>query len=147
MKFQEVSHFYLGCKVVIDGKISTMDEVNGEHITSYESVRAYPKFREFTPALHDVKSLSRDEILELIYSHPVHGKGEVEYLGKYGSSICYRVTFQGPERKYQKMFRTSCYGETPEQFKFLISKKVDVFGLIASREAVKLTKKMMQHES
>lgn len=94
MKFQEVAHHYLGCKVIIDGKLCSMDEINRQHITAYDSVRAYPKFGYFTPALRDVKSLSKDEILDLIYSHPVHGKGEVEYLGKYGSSICYRVTLR-----------------------------------------------------
>lgn len=139
MKFKEIAHLYLGCKVFIEGGIiGTLNQVdtNKLDITCYDTVFAYPKFEQVTPILRHIKSITKDEILELICHHPKHGPNEVEYLGKFGTSLCYRVTFQGPERKYQKMYQTSHFGETPQQFNYLISKGFDVFGLIEAGEAI-----------
>lgn len=142
MKFRDVAHLYIGCLCEVSAQ-------GGEHIEPLIGVKhgtpliggididvfAYPNFK---PILVSRDGLTYEQSIHCVKLNPKYKNAvEIEFLGEADLDRWgLRLTFQGPIRKYQKLVTAPWRGETPEQFAYLLSQRVDLFNLIDDREVL-----------
>ena len=111
IKFKDVAHLYLGCKIETEEGIGTLDEISTEKsddttITSYDLVNAYLKYDEFKPILRPLSDMHEDEAKEAF------------------------VAYHDEDNHHEG---------SAKKTRYLLSRRFDLFGLIENGEAITLT--------
>ncbi len=153
-EIKDYLHLYIGCEVKLSNwfldntaqKILTGCETCGvspeARLTFYSPT--YKECEDNTPAsksetyslpMKDVKPILRpihdmteQEACEFVMAHPFYGKHQTMHWEHYRRAVHFKVIYNGQSRKWCKQIPER--GETPEQFKYLLSKGFDLFGLI-----------------
>jgi len=122
MKFKDVAHLYLGCRIMYEGEISTLESFASSGLVGDgnrdESGEGWYDISEIKPILRPLSSITEDEANHI--NHEIFGG-----LGNFFSEAV------KSNEKYVIDWRISS-----EVVLFLIKQGFDIFGLIEADEAI-----------
>ena len=134
-KLIDYAHYYLGGEVLLDSQHwedNTVDTFNGIRLSEIESGFNHRL------VLRPIMDMTEQEARDMVMAHPFYGKHETMHWEYYRRAVHFKVIYTGQSRRWCKQIAER--GETPEQFKYLLSKGFDLFNLIPEGLAIDATK-------
>lgn len=154
MKFKEVAHLYIGCKIKklkptwIDEKTLEFSLLGITHSQQNLFTTVFIHFLQnegqlmsqtglndnYKPILRKLSDMNVIEMMEFVNLIPFYKQSHVFDFDIKVGAINFKVSYHGQFNSYRK--RVAYAYNNPEQVVYLLSKHFDLFGLIESDEAI-----------